>query len=194
MSQWNDWVKSDVGRYADDWSVAKPILDRLIHQPDPRVNKFLETLTTDAGYGDYASVLLAWRSSAPSLEAIATAYQAKPTVGRALARGSLGDKTSLTDLLSIMERHQSEPLSYKIMDDDARNMLTTLRTVGVVPAEQAFELLCHHNFDFQSILTSKRRKSLQESEAMAETEWIASHARPPPRLLYGAIIRGTSFT
>ncbi len=138
--------------------MAKPVLDRVIHQPDPRVNTFLETLTSDSGYGDYASVILAWRSSRASLPVIQTAYQAKPTVGRALARGSLGDKTALDDLLSIIERHQSQPLSYKIMDDDARNMLNTLRTVGVVPAEQAFKLLCHQNFEFESAMTSKEKK------------------------------------
>ncbi len=133
ISQWNNWVNADAGRYVDEWSAAKPILDRLIHQPDPRVNKYLETLTADPGYGDYASVVLAWRSSASSLPVIQAAYQAKPTVGRALARGSLGDKTALVDLLRIIDRHQAQPLSYKIMDDDARNMLNHAANAGRYP-------------------------------------------------------------
>src|SRR5262249_3831152 len=152
------WVNTDVKRYVEDWSAAKPVLDRLIHQPDPRVNAFLETLITDPGLGDYASVVLAWRSSAGSLPAIQTAFQTTPTVGRALARGSLGDKLALIDLLTLMERHKAEPLSYKIMDDDARLMLTTLRTVGVVSAEQAFQLLCHNNFELETAGTAKDKK------------------------------------
>ena len=158
ISDWNAWVNTDVKHYIDDWAVNKPILDRIIHQPDPRVNAYLETLVADPGMGDYASVVLGWRSSSASVEAIRSASQAAPTVGRLLARGSLGDKTVLEELLRIIERHQSEPLTYRIMDDDARAMLTTLRTVGVIPAEQAFELLSHINFDFETAATAKEKK------------------------------------
>ncbi len=172
ISAWMTWVNSDVKRYVEDWSEAKPVLDRLVHQPDPRVNKFLESLTVDPGYGDYASVLLAWRSSAASLETIKSSFTTKPTVGRALARGSLGDKTALVDLLRIMDQHQEEPLSYKIMDDDAREMLPTLRNVGVIPAEQAFELLFHHNFEFDAAMTAKEKKKAYKS---AKT-WLKSNA------------------
>jgi len=84
ISDWNAWVNSDVKKVVEDWSVDKPMLDRVIHQPDPRVSKFLETLVPDAGLGDYASVVLGWRSSSDSLEAIRAASQASPTVGRLL--------------------------------------------------------------------------------------------------------------
>ena len=106
ISEWNNWVNSEVKRYVEDWAAAKPVLDRLVHQPDPRVNKGLESLVSDAAYGDYASVVLAWRSSARSTSIKAAPYQTRPTVGRALARGSLGDKTALVDLLRIIEKHQ----------------------------------------------------------------------------------------
>jgi len=158
ISDWNAWVNTDVKKYVEDWSADKPLLDRVIHQPDPRVNKFLETLLPDAGLGDYAGVVLGWRSSRDSLDALRAASQATPTVGRILARGSLGDKSALGDLLQIMERHQTSPLSYKIMDDDARVLLMTLRTVGMISAEQAFELLAHANFEFESAMTSKEKK------------------------------------
>jgi hypothetical protein len=172
ISDWNTWVNTDVKRYVDDWSEAKPILDRIIHQPDPRVNKFLETLVGDPGSGDYASVVLAWRSSKNSLDSIRAAYETAPTVGRALARGSLGDKTALDDLLGILDRHQAQPMSYKIMDDDARLMLSALRTVGAVSAEQAFELLSHNNFEFQSAATIKeKKKAFKKAKA-----WLKSNA------------------
>jgi len=158
ISDWNAWVHNDVKRYVDEWAVNKPIIDRLIHQPDPRVNQFLESLVPDPGMGDYASVVLGWRSSAGSVDAIRSASQTTPTVGRFLARGSLGDKTALNDLLQIIEKHQSDPLTYKLMDDDARSMLTTLRTVGVISAEQAFQLLAHTNFEFESARTAKEKK------------------------------------
>src|SRR5262249_31459533 len=147
----------DVKKFADDWTQIKPIIDRVIHQPSPNVNKFLETLVADPGIGDYASVVLAWRASGDSLDAIRAAYTATPTVGRALARGSLGDRTALEDLLKMLAPHQEQPMSYKIMDDDARNFLNNLRPVGVVSAEQAYELLCHTSFDFESATTAKEK-------------------------------------
>ena len=172
ISEWSNWVNTDVKRFVDESAATKPILDRLIHQPDPRVNTFLESLTTDPAMGDYASVVLAWRSSAGSLEKIQAAYNAKPTVGRALARGSLGEKGALVDLLRMLDQTQASPLSYKIMDDDARNMLSPLRTVGIIPAEQAFELLCHHSFDFDAAMTPKeKRKCFKAAKA-----WLKSNA------------------
>ena len=172
ISDWRNWVRQDVKLYADDWSDPKAVLDRLIHQPDPRVNKYLETLVPDPGYGDYASVVLAWRSSAGSLPIILSAWTSHPTPGRALARGSLGDKESLVDLLKMVENHQSQPLSYKIMDDDTRNLLTSLRTVGVVSAEQAFKLLCHQNFEFESANTPKAKKKVYK----AAKAWLMDNA------------------
>ena len=172
VSDWNNWANTDVKRFVDDWTTNKPILDRIIHQPDPRVSKFLESLVTDPGEGDYASVVLAWRSSAGSLEAIRAASQASPTVGRILARGSLGDTTALNDLLKIIERNQAEPLTYKIMDDDVRGLLTTLRTVGVIPAEQAFELLAHNKFDFDAATTPKEKKKAFKKAR----EWLKANA------------------
>jgi hypothetical protein len=172
ISEWNSWVSGDVKRAASDWTENKPILDRIVHQPDPRVNKYLETLTNDPGYGDYASVVLAWRSSTGSLDVLKTAFTAHPTVGRALARGSLGDKTALVDLLRIIDRHQDQPLSYKIMDDETRDILKTLRMVGIVPAEQAFELLCHNNFEFEDALTSKEKKKAAKKAKV----WLKENA------------------
>lgn len=159
ISSWSNWVARDVRRYVNDWSKVKDVLDRVVHQPDPRVNKYLEGLIADPGYGDYASILLAWRGSRNSLPILQTVARSRPSVGRILARGTLGDRTALGDLLQIMEKHQTQPLSYKIMDDQARDLLPALRTVGVIPAEQAFELLCHRNFDFSSIYVSKEKKN-----------------------------------
>jgi len=158
ISDWNAWVNTDVRKYVDDWAVNKPILDRLTHQPDPRVNDYLVSLATDPGMGDYASVVLAWRSDKGALEAIRSASLITPTVGRILARGSIGDESALEELLRIIEKHQSDPLTYKIMNDDSRTMLATLRTVGVVSAEQAFELLAHTSFEFESATTPKEKK------------------------------------
>jgi len=172
ISAWNNWAKVDVKQYVDEWAAFKPVIDRLIHQPDPRVNTFLESLVADPGFGDYASVVLAWRSNQSSLEAIQKASVTQPTVGRALARGSLGDETALDELLQMMERHSTQPLSFKIMDDDVRAMLPTLRTVGVVPAEQAFNLLCHQNFDFDGALTSKEKKKAFQKAAT----WLKHNA------------------
>jgi hypothetical protein len=172
ISDWNNWVGSDVKNYVDDWSGIKDVLDIIVHQPDPRVSKYLETLVADPGYGDYASVVLAWRSSKPSLPAMIAVSKSQLTVGRALARGSLGDRAALVDLLRIMEKHKAQPLSYKIMDDDARGYLTPLRTVGVIPAEQAFELLCHRNFDFNSAYTPKEKKKAFK----AAQSWLKQNA------------------
>jgi hypothetical protein len=169
LSDWNGWAENDVKRYTEDWAAVKPILDRMVHQPDPRVNKYLEYLVADPGYGDYASVVLAWRSSASSLSAIQAAYLSQPTVGRALARGSLGDKTALVDLLRILEKHQMQPMGFKVMEDDTRTLMTPLRTVGVVSAEQAFALLCHQDFGFESANTSKEKKrTFKEAKSWLE--------------------------
>jgi hypothetical protein len=172
VSTFNDWAKTDVKRYVDAWTDAKPLLDRISHQPDRRVNVFLEKLVADPGYGDYASVILAWRSSADSLPAIQQAYEQLPTVGRALARGSLGDKTALRDLLNSIEKNPAPP-ALPIMDDTVRAYVQTLHTVGVVSAERAFELLCHSTFELNTALTKsdekkavrKAKRWLDENEA-----------------------------
>jgi hypothetical protein len=158
ISDWNNWVNTDVRRYADEWTAAKPIVERILHQPDPRVNKFFESLVSDPGMGDYASVVLAWRTSNDSLGAITSAYPTLPTVGRALARGSLGDKMALVDLLRMIESHQNDPPSYKIMDEGARILMGSVRTVGILPAEQAYALLCHTDFGFEVAMTPKEKK------------------------------------
>jgi hypothetical protein len=172
ISEWNSWVGNDVKRYVDEWTDVKGVMDRIMHQPDPRVNVYLETLVSDPGYGDYASVVLAWRSSRTSLPVIAAVVRTQPTVGRELARGSLGDRKALVDLLRILEDHQEQPLSYNIMDDDARELLPLLRTVGAVPAEQAFELLCHRNFEFNSAYTPKAKKKATK----AARDWLNANA------------------
>ena len=120
---------------------------------------------SDPGYGDYASVVLAWRSSRASLPIIQAVYAQQPTVGRALARGSLGDTTALQDLLKIIGRHRDQPLSFNVMDDNVRLYAQTLHTVAVIPAEQAFELLTHHGFGFDSATTrSQKRKAVKTAE------------------------------
>lgn len=157
ITDWNAWAAQDVKRYVEAWRVTKPILDRITHQPDPRVTNFLERLSTEPGYGDYLSVVLAWRANATSLPAVQKAYKASPSVGRALARGSLGDKTALRDLLQIIEDNPA-PLSFRIMDDDSRALMDYVRTVGILPAEQAFELLAHQSFDFDGAETRSQKK------------------------------------
>jgi hypothetical protein len=173
LTHWNDWVHTDVKSFVDGWGLAKPVLERITHQPDPRVGEFLEMLVADPGYGDYASVVLAWRTSTKSVDAIRTAYATQPTVGRALARGALGDKTALADLLRIIEQHKTQPLSFELMDDMTRGYLTTLRTVGVVPAEKAFELLCHRNFEFEGATTAKdKKRAFKEAKS-----WLAKNEK-----------------
>src|SRR6185312_3497247 len=165
VNSWNDWVHQDVKRYVNDWSAAKPVIDRVTHQPDLRVNKLLEALCADPGYGDYTSVVLAWRQSLASLPVLQAAYERMPTVGRALARGALGDKTALKDLLRLIEKNP-EPLSTALMDDETRSYAEFLHTVGSLPAEQAFELLSHHAFGLASASTrSEKKKALKKAEA-----------------------------
>jgi hypothetical protein len=97
-----------------------------------------------------------------SLPAIQSAYEASPTVSRALARGVLGDRTALQDLMGMVERHLN-PSSYPIMDDTLRASVLTLHTVGLVSAEQALELLTHHAFDLDSAATRKEKKRTVKS-------------------------------
>lgn len=164
ITQWNEWANSDVKRYVDEFSESKPVLDRIVHQPDPRVDQFLEKLVADPAYGDYASVLLAWRRNHGALPAIGQAYTQLGTVGRALARGSLGDKTALSDLLKTIEEHR-EPLSYGLMDDALHSYMEFLHTVAVIPAEQAFELLSHQTFGFRAANTrNEKKKAFRKAE------------------------------
>ncbi len=162
IARWNEWAKNESGQYIDGWTAAKPILERITHQPDPRISAFLEKLVRNPGYGDYASVVLAWRGNRASLAALQLSYQELPTVGRMLARGSLGDKTALRDLLAYIEGHPS-PLSLGIMDDDLKTAAQSLHSFGVIPAEQAFELLAHRAFGFNDAATrSAKKKSLEK--------------------------------
>lgn len=169
---WTEWANTDVREYVEEWSAAKPIIDRIIHQPDPRVNAYLERLVGDPGYGDYVSVVLAWRAGKEALPAIQAAYRRYPTVGRALARGSLGDKEALEDLLNRIEKRGS-PLSFYLMDDALRAYAQTLRTVGVIPAEQAFELLTHHVFDFENAGTRSEKKKVVKKAK----RWLAKNGK-----------------
>ncbi len=171
IRQWTDWANNDVKRYLDDWATLKLTLDRLTHQPDPRVRLYLERLASEPGYGDYASIVLAWRSSQASLPALHAAYQSHPTVSRVLARGSLGDPSALEDLLAELEKHEAQPLSFAIMDDNMRGYSQTLHTLGIVPAEQAFELLTHHVFDFDGAVTKREKKKAVE----LAKRWLKEH-------------------
>lgn len=168
VQQWNRAMAVQIKTYIDAWAEAKPNLERVTHHPDPRVNQLLEALLADAGYGDYASVILAWRQSAASLGAMRTSYQKFPTVTRALARGSLGDKQALVDLLAMVDHSGKRPLSFRLMDDSVRALLPGLRSVGVIPAEQALEMLCHRSFGFENARTGRdKRKRFDQAR-----EWL----------------------
>jgi hypothetical protein len=168
ISQWDDWINVDVKRYVREWETAKPMFDRIVHQPDPRVAAYLISLVKDPGFGDYASIILAWRRHTGAIKAIEDANQDRPTVGRALALGSLGEKESLQDLLKIIESHKS-PLAYGIMDDETRALAARLPTYGVVPAEQGFELLTHQRFGLASANTaSEKKRALKKAERWLE--------------------------
>lgn len=171
VTLWNAWANQDVRRYVDAWRQAKSILDRITHQPDPRVNDFLRRLSQNPGYGDYTSVVLAWRANATALPDLQAMYKAYPSVSRALARGSLGDKSALVDLLHWIEK-SPRPFTFSIMDDDARASMDVLRTVGVIPAEQAFELLAHQVFDFDGASTkSEKKRALQKARRWLEDNY-----------------------
>ncbi len=173
VGRWNNWAGVDVKRFVDRWDEVKPVLDRIKHQPDPRVNAYLESLAQRPGYDDYACVLLAWRGSRASLPVLQRAYQQRPTVGKALARGTLGDRTALVSLLNGLDKHQKHPLTYGIMDDSVRDLTNSLRQVGVVPAELAFELLAHRRFNFDNAATpSEKRKTFKEAKS-----WLTNNAR-----------------
>lgn len=158
LQRWNAWALGEARRYAVSWADAKPLLERITHHPDPRVNKFLEALLKDEAYGDYAALVLAWRQSRDSLPALVKSNADFPTVARSLARGSLGDKQALLDLLAIIDRSGSRPLSYGYMEDDLRSLLPSIKGVGVLPAEEALELLCHKGFGFAAAETGKEKR------------------------------------
>src|SRR5258708_39281962 len=95
-----------------------------------------------------------------------------PTVSRVLARGSLGDRVALVDLLRMIGKNP-RPLSYNIMEDSVRTYAQTLHTLGILPAEQAFELLTHHVFDFDSAATAaEKSKAIKKARA-----WLTDHAQ-----------------
>ena len=143
----------------DAWAEAKPLLDRLSHQPDARVNAFFQALTRDPGYGDYASMVLAWRGGTESLPTLQQAYAHTPTAGRALARGFLNDRAALRDLLTAVQRNTPPPSSW-IMDDTIRGLVLPLQGVGVVSAESAFERLCHQRFELTTVRTRREKKKV----------------------------------
>jgi hypothetical protein len=157
IARWQEWADSETQRYISQWNVAKPLMDRIVHQPDKRVTAYLESLVVDPGFGDYASVVLAWRGDTASLHVIQDAYKQWPSVGRALARGTLGDQTALKDLLAVIKTHKA-PLSYGIMDDTARTAAAKLPMYGLLPAEQAFELLAHQRFGLSSANSPREKK------------------------------------
>jgi len=173
IQQWNNWADTQVHLYIDSWTQIKPALERITHHPDPRVNQYLETLLDDPAYGDYAAIVLAWRQSVDSLSALRTSYATYQTVARALARGSLGDTDALVNLLQMIDHSALRPLSYGIMEDEVRSRVSTLKSVGVLPAEEAFELLCHRNFGFASAETGKdKRKRFEKART-----WLKTNAR-----------------
>jgi hypothetical protein len=57
------------------------------------------------------------------------------------------------------------------MDELLRHYSQTLHTVGVLPAERAFELLTHRAFDFETATTAReKRRSLRKAE-----RWLADN-------------------
>lgn len=164
ITRWNEWANTDVKKAVDDWATVKPLYDRIRHQADVRVTNALEGLVKEANLGDYASVLLAWRGNTASLNNIQQAYSQTPTVGRALARGYLGDKTALGDLLEMIKKHL-EPLTLSIRDENVSTYVAKLQTVGIIPAEQAFQLLSHHDFGLEAAATrNEKKKAVQQAQ------------------------------
>lgn len=170
VSRFNDWANTEVRSYVEGWSETKPLLDRISHQPDSRVNDYLEELVADPGYGDYASAVLASRKSVASLPVIQKAYGQQPTVGRALARGSLGDKGVLRDLLVRIEQNP-QPSSYALMNDHVRDLVKPLSQAGVISPEQAFELLSHQFFNLASAQSRGDKKKAVRKAA----RWLDEH-------------------
>lgn len=167
ISHWNDWVGNDVRNFTEDMQVAKPLLERVIHHDDSRILPFLTDLLKDPGLGDYAAKVLAWRGSQAALEPLKQGYRQAPSPGKALARGLLGDKDALRDLLDLMEKHP-QPLSYGIMDANARNYADLLPGHGILSAEQAFERLVNKSF---GLLEAKRKKEKRAAVSKAK-RWL----------------------
>jgi len=172
IRRWNTWVDMQAKRASENWDELKPALERVTHHPDPRVNKLLEALVAEPGYGDYASLVLAWRQSDSSLPVLKEAFLHNPTVGRALARGSLGDKTALVDLLKLTELHQRQPMAWMITEEETRRSLSTLRSIGIIPAETALELLCHRSFGFDSAESIRQKMKAYEKAK----RWLLENA------------------
>ncbi len=167
ITRWNQWANRDVRRYVNDWGSVKPLFENIVHQRDERVDIFLRELVSDQDFGDYAGIALAWRGDAASLGSVQKAYAQNPTPSLALARGSMGDKKALDDLLQMIQE-QRNPLSLNIMDRNARAYADFLRTIGVVPAEQAFQLLTHRNFGFETACT----RGEKERAAKLAERWL----------------------
>ncbi|OGR92679.1 MAG: hypothetical protein A2992_10255 [Elusimicrobia bacterium RIFCSPLOWO2_01_FULL_59_12] len=189
IGRWSDWARADVNHYIEQWDSAKPLFNRIVHQPDPRVGEFLRTLVDGSGFGDYASVVLAWRGDSGALTLIQRAYRRTPTVGRALARGSMGDKTALQDLLQFIDTHRA-PLTYGLMDDTLRGYAARLPAYGVISAEQAFELLTHQRFGLAAAASpGEKRKAYkkahrwltQSGAALTLDKKHGYYVLPPPK-------------
>jgi hypothetical protein len=123
--------------------------------------------------GDYAAVVLAWRGDASALTPLQAAYTTTPSVGRALARGTLGDKTALQDLLTMCEAHKS-PLSVPMMDETMRGYAAKLPALGIVSAEQAFELLAHQRFGFTAAMSASEKKKAVKKACSWLTQTLPS--------------------
>jgi hypothetical protein len=170
VGHWADAAKADANWYLDQWAIAKPLFDRIVHQPDPRVGGYLRSLAKDPGFGNYVAVVLAWRGDAASIKLIDDAYAQEPSVGRALALGSMGDKNAVQDLLKMIETRK-QPLSFGLMDETLQSHAARLPALGIIPAEQAFELLTHQNFGLSAAVTAgEKRKSYGKA-----LRWLADN-------------------
>jgi hypothetical protein len=171
IGHWADTLKPEVARYLDQWETARPLFDRIVHQPDPRVGEYLRSLVSDHGFGDYVSIILAWRGDLAAQKLIQEAYSKEPSVGRALALAQMGDKNALQDLLKMIEAKKM-PLSFGIMDDVMKGYAARLPALGQVPAEQAFEMLTNQDFGLATAPTA-REKRKNYNKAL---RWLADHS------------------
>ena len=75
-----------------------------------------------------------------------------------------------TNLLKIVEAHKA-PLAYGLMDDELRGYALRLPALGVISAEQAFELLAHERFGLVlATHASEKKKALKKAQ-----QWLAEN-------------------
>ncbi len=169
IGRWSDAARTDIKRYLAQWDLAKPLFEHIVHQPDPRIGGYLRSLARDPGMRDYLSVVLAWRGDQASRALIQKTAAEIPSVSRYLALGTLGDKSSLENLLKMIAAKKA-PLSYGLMDDELRRYAARLPALGIISAEQAFELLAHQHFGLTAAVSAKEKMKAYKDAEMWLTE------------------------